>query len=1746
MSSYTGGLTELEDLQLFIQERVAEVDVNIDTTVGSRFDTEVIQPLLERLGPDPYNTPIREFIIARLQSQFPELVLQDGEPVDDYAIKIMQILLEPFRRQVRHVSTGQSFAQPETLNEREADNLGGNFFIRRNIGGLSVGVARIYYSSPQYALITPSNDVYDGSGHRFYPVENQAIRSDNMLFNVENNLYFFDIVVRAEQEGREYNIEPNTLVGISGAPNVVKVTNKAKFEEGEAKETTEEFIERSENSLTEKSLVTFRGISARLRDVFENIRIMQVIGHGDIEMARDIIKGQSETTPYTFPMLDFTSGSREVDLDTGVSYPIIDSSGVSYTSFLTAGIQPGDILEFVEPTATELYNRYVIETVVSATKVLIETAAQDTVNVRASVRRATGKITISDIPGGILEPETPNGVIEIDDNEIHIGGALDVFLRAGEPPQRNITLEGILDGSPLHFGLDLESFGNALDQFTQVTEKLSSYGNVVSTNRYGDTVTDHILVQQDDDPETPWKPTEDDVGRYIQLLGGTGSNWGTFEILEFLGEEFYDDSGTLIKAVRLKIDLDNQETGAAAVLTASDAFGVHVRMIDIASLKNRIRDRDASEIAYADIYGPDIPGGADLGDIGTEIGDSAVIETGDDAGIYTIRRILSWLSDNDTLILDRDLTKTVTPSGSGNGTGLRYRIADELNIDLVEPKVTKIPLGNIFSGDDLNTVAGSKEMTVTGDSNFLLAGVEVGDTLEIFSGDNLGTYRIDSFTGTTVVVDAELQATAFSQSYSIYRSFTGADRPLVRVKEVELLDSNAQPTGITIPYGDEVDVRVLGTLANRAEGNIVESFTGQLEVGLGGKLRVLYDANRDFSAEDVVAGHRLNILTGQSIGKYTIQTVSYDGDDNKIAVYAEDPDGGTEFAMAESPIHYSIGLPSSGLARLYFLEPTSVEIQTGLAGGRLETYDVSPKEFRFSEVSGYPVLPAAGSDEEQVRDIRVVRSWETVTPNEFRSILEITDDTRPGVFELEIQEGDVFEINEQVPFRTTQGRKFKDIGIFGTAAGLRTIAGSNLVSVPESSLIDFEAMDNEGDPPLVGQLLIIDSGSDAGTYHIEEVVDSKTLRLDAVMTSTSEAILGEAKIAVKVIAGATGSGNTASGTRSFTDPGHVFTESEVAFGDLLHVKEGVDAGLYPVLRVDGSGVIRIRTEHPTFSGSTGVQYEILKARDAYLTPDTNTLLSDITDGSQLGTQENHYVTLFESARGDLDGTYEIAAITEAGKTVELDFSPDNANDKRTLSGDQDDGVTSTGSSTFSDTDGDFVNDGVAEGDILSINSGTSAGRYLIRSRTATVLTIYPTPPADETSLDYEIEAGKSVDPIGFGRFGWLRTESDVNVGHPFHIYKAVATEAEVTEVATKRADLVDVRRGDITSGTTMIDPAAGWDFTNLPGGGTVEQGDLLEILAGPVAGLYFIASVTSDTISVQSSNPFTVTLSDVAYRIWGGLHGSRRMVTVGPKDSFDGNIEPGEMMPYVVRRPSVFRVSSTDMQENVENSLYYVDVQIESEGAGDEFNLEQDVKLRATRGLRADGYTYTVENQNLAFSAFEEVSLNFDRRFLPVGNSDSPENLSEVSGRNIKIVYETSTTVRIVNDLMRSDAERPVNASPITRHFLPSYVYVTLRYRGGVSATEVGTDIEDYLNNLGAESELEVSDLEAFLTRRGAHSIRHPIILVTVSHGLDRQLVADRSDDRLGGANAVSYEGTGRISSFFATLGEGLIVEKEA
>lgn len=1541
--------SEQDAFRTFLAERLVAFDPSIDISEGSAADTEVIQPTLDRLAPDPFDTPIEDFARQRLDSEFPDLVLQRGEPIDDLMVKPMRALIEPYRGQVVVIGNNQSIADPRILNETEADRLLRNYFETRRQGGFAIGTAKVFFGQPRAVTITPTNAVFTGSGLRFFPAEIQSISAESMLFNQEGNLFFFRVVVRAETQGTDFNIEPGTLIGIEALPEAVKVTNETRFEEGEARETTEQFISRVEGSLSEKSLVTFRGIRSRLFNLFDNIQAIAVVGFNDPEMNRDLVTGSPDGV-YAFANLTAVSGSSSLFLAVGANF----TDGLGNTDFGAAEVELGDTISRLNLT-TGVISDFTVTELVSSFQLRVTPAPPNigTAEPFWFKSKNRGQIFISDIPGGILVPQTTNGEIIVSNRQVHIGGHDDVYVRGGFPSERSIDLASIRDGEPLTFGLDMETFGADADEFVQVTPEITLQSTTDAAFTGPGNPQAEIIIKTFDsgDGTTPWLPTTEDIGRFLELIG---PDFGLYEIQGILDDAVI--GGFRTRRIQVST-FDEHSQAFVTIADQSSAFVLDFRIVEQVSVKSRVRDRDNPQVDF---------NGNSTG-IGAEVGDSVVLETGSDAGIFSIRRILTHIGEDDTLVLDRELTSTVTPTGSGGGSGIRYRLDDELQVDLIEPRILKIPLGDIFVGGDLQTVAGSDIVLAGGTTNFLLAGVEDGDTLEIKEGDDSGEFEIIDVQAAQLQLGTPVQNTGFNLDFEVYRAFDGVERPLVRVKSIELLDSTNQPTGITIPYGDIIDARVLGTFANRAQGSVVESFKGEVLVGAP-PLFTFEDTTVDFVARGVVAGYRLEIFEGDNINEYEIAAVNVGSNPNRISVIAA-TDGGLDFITAVVDLHYRVGLPSAGIARLYFLEPTSAELVTGIGGGRIQFEgDGQPLKFRFSEVDGRLVFPAPGAESaDDPRDLRIVRSID-LGGSQFETILEITDPDNPDVFDSELQEGDLFEVFKQIPFKNLSGLTFLEAGVFGTPAGLRTIAGSNRVTVPANSRIDFTQMGDLG-----GQRLHIDSGPDLGQYTVNRIIDAKTLELNSVMTATTETITG---------------------------------------------------------------------------------LELGTPLDATLVNDPPVFMVDTTDSGQFGAIGD-FIKIFEAEFPKAEGEFDIAA-------VDL--------------------------------------------------------------------------PADRVEL-----TGFAAADIG-GTFAWVQYAAASSGGileQSFSIYNAVATQAVVTQVAAKATDVKPLGTATIPGPGPLL------TLSGVPGEFTgVVRGDRLEVLFGPNAGVYPIFGATTDTITLYTAQPFATAEVGATYRIWAGVYGSRRMVRVRGFGGTDGLFEPGLLIPYRIRRPGVFRISSTEMEDNEETGIFFVDVQVESLGPGDNRNLVEGSRLVVTSGASVDGYTYTVDNNVLTFSTFEEVTLNFDRRFLPVGNTDLPENLTEVNGRNLQIVYENSSVARIANDFLRSDADRTVVADPIARHFLPSFVFAEFLYEGGSSPQIVGPEIEAFINGQGPLDRLEVSDLEAFISRRGATFINHPILLVAVTHDVDRKLVVERSDNFIGGLN-VPYNGTGRTSTFFARLGEGLTVERQ-
>jgi len=280
-------------LQLAL-ELAADYDGDLDTSAGSTFRTQFLDPLLQRAGGSPLDVDTESFLVQRLETEIPEVDTSPLSAMRDLAIRAFTLMVEPYRREINGVKTAQSLNNYLLMTRDEVDALLGNYFTQLRSGAKASGTARMYFPSPQSIIVTPTTQFSTGGGLNFFPSSVQSISNTQMSFQQEGELYYFDVLVQAENAGTEYNIdaeEISTVVGISG---VTRVTNLRKFTSGLAEETKAEGVARTQNSITIRNLITSRGVSFVIPENFPAVDTLQVIGNGDPEMLRDIISGPVE------------------------------------------------------------------------------------------------------------------------------------------------------------------------------------------------------------------------------------------------------------------------------------------------------------------------------------------------------------------------------------------------------------------------------------------------------------------------------------------------------------------------------------------------------------------------------------------------------------------------------------------------------------------------------------------------------------------------------------------------------------------------------------------------------------------------------------------------------------------------------------------------------------------------------------------------------------------------------------------------------------------------------------------------------------------------------------------------------------------------------------------------------------------------------------------------------------------------------------------------------------------------------------------------------------------------------------------------------------------------------------------------------------------------------------------------------------------------------------------------------------
>ena len=143
-----------DDIRSFMENRLQAFDPTIDLSANSTAQQQIIDPLIERLGEDPFSVDISSFLRDRLIQEFPDLAADGAGLLEDIFTKPMQLVLEPFKRQIESSRLNMSVEKdgklmiPDKLTQQE---------IAERVGASRDMVSRIFRDLTSGGYITVEN-----------------------------------------------------------------------------------------------------------------------------------------------------------------------------------------------------------------------------------------------------------------------------------------------------------------------------------------------------------------------------------------------------------------------------------------------------------------------------------------------------------------------------------------------------------------------------------------------------------------------------------------------------------------------------------------------------------------------------------------------------------------------------------------------------------------------------------------------------------------------------------------------------------------------------------------------------------------------------------------------------------------------------------------------------------------------------------------------------------------------------------------------------------------------------------------------------------------------------------------------------------------------------------------------------------------------------------------------------------------------------------------------------------------------------------------------------------------------------------------------------------------------------------------------------------------------------------------------------------------------------------------------------
>lgn len=1061
--------TLIDQIQSFLQDRLLAFDPTIDISPGSPAQVQIVQPILTFLGTDPLETDALAFISDRFVQEFPDVYAGDPTATGDGFAKPLSLILTPLKRALNILRLGQSLEDPTVLSDEMADALVANVFVTRDPGGYSKGPSRIYFPNPMNITVETTSRFFTGGGLNFFPSTPQSITAEQMVFQREGSLFYFDVNVKAENTGADYNIDVGQLTGVDGVFGSVKVTNLKRFTDGSPSPSTPTFVETAKEGLTERSLNTRRGATARLAlDVFQaDTRAVQVIGAGDEEMQRDILVAaspghawiQGSVSLYHSIALVYAStiDGQESDVpqvgDTLFVY-------LSKSAYPTA--QQAD--RFVRLTVEALICGPLAASSPYQTAYLVQWSGNFPAGATFTNPQTflggfskKGLVRVSSLPD--IGPVS----FSVDNQDVHLFGHTDIYVRPVLRPVSKAVFSSLTDSATLYKTSD--TF-RSVERTTLNTNGVGAHPNLVT------------------DSDGTFSFIAAGVQKGDLLVIESGGDQGTYTIGDFTASNLY-----------LTADLKQSQTS----LHYRVVRRVRVNPFAPRILKYPFGALTATDLSTVISSRTLTLSATDLLFYSATVGDTFRILTGPDAGDFTITGFDPTIGGRG-VVVDRPLTST--------GSSIPYEVFTPL--EAVAKPLVRLKQMLLLDSAKQSTgisIPPADPIAVVPTSDFTSARVRA-------SSDLASGYVLPNFTGliplaiTSIFVNPQT-LTNFNADISFNPATFGSCSWFAVVPESSSDTVNFPPITpkpgecLTLKNGPNAGSYLIRQVT---KFQVVPGVTnwvyfiqvyGQFPVDVLTQLITFLN-----TAGGGATVTELPLVGSQVWSSVYTSILNNMGTrlDAALSGYGIASPGSTVLQTAVNAllqVQYEWGDPARGVLRTYFEEPVRVEVGTADS--------LNPTMFEYTTPSGDVI--EFRPDPNRYDKQEIIPSWllTEADPKTYPRDMDLagglstpvfTDSSKPSMFQAGVVPGDVLSVHEEIiPSGYTTGSAYPSGQI-----GVQLIAGSNRLTAPTSAGAPFTAQ-------MQGALLFIDQGPNAGGYRVTQFIDSSNVVVDGVMTETTPTIV---------------------------------------------------------------------------------------------------------------------------------------------------------------------------------------------------------------------------------------------------------------------------------------------------------------------------------------------------------------------------------------------------------------------------------------------------------------------------------------------------------------------------------------------------------------------------------------------------------------------------------------------------------------